>query len=100
MSSSVFYFIEHGGSYFVLFKCKKRKNRHIHLILLYTFDVKVKNKLDVKRDIVDDQRNNKLFICHTECLMMQKKVVSLSQFYFKNIRKITGVHININYFFP
>ena len=57
MSSSVFYFIEHGGSYFVLFKCKKRKNRHIHLILLYTFDVKVKNKLDVKRDIIDDQKN-------------------------------------------
>ena len=40
MSSSVFYFIEHGGSYFLLFMLEKRKKRNIQLILLCTFDGK------------------------------------------------------------
>ena len=41
MSSSVFYFIEHGGSYFLLFMLEKRKKRNIQLILLCTFDGKL-----------------------------------------------------------
>ena len=41
MSLSVFYFIKHEGSYFLLFMCEKRKKRNIQLILLCTFDGKV-----------------------------------------------------------